>query len=256
MTRRCVSCATMRSILGAECTHDAFLGGQLHLWQPKTGYRAGVDPVLLAASVPAKPGQSVLDLGCGVGAAALCLGARVPDLTLLGVERQSDYAALAGQNGLEVVLADVSELPTEIRQMSFDHVICNPPYFDRTAGHSAQDAGREVARGEETTVAEWIDAAARRLKPKGYLHVIHRVEKLPALLAAADHLGSIEVLPLAARAGRAADRVILRARKEGRAPFQLHAPLILHEGPEHVRDGEDYAAPVAAVLRDGAALVW
>ena len=68
-----------------DLTHDAFLGGRLHLWQPRRGYRAGVDPVLLAASVPAKAGQSVLDLGCGAGAAALCLGAREPGLELLGM---------------------------------------------------------------------------------------------------------------------------------------------------------------------------
>ncbi|MCO4829001.1 MAG: methyltransferase, partial [Lentibacter algarum] len=60
-----------------DLTHDAFLGGRLKLWQPKQGYRAGVDPVLLAASIAAKAGESVLDLGCGAGAAALCLGRRV-----------------------------------------------------------------------------------------------------------------------------------------------------------------------------------
>ena len=52
----------------AALTRDAFVGGKLHLWQPKDGYRAGVDPVLLAACVRAQPGQSVLDVGCGQGA--------------------------------------------------------------------------------------------------------------------------------------------------------------------------------------------
>ncbi|WP_348656358.1 methyltransferase, partial [uncultured Sulfitobacter sp.] len=69
-------------------TRDAFLGGKLHLWQPRKGYRAGVDPVLLAATVPAQAGQRVLELGCGVGAVSLCLGARVPGLQLTGVEIQ------------------------------------------------------------------------------------------------------------------------------------------------------------------------
>ena len=94
--------------------------------------------MLLAASVPARAGQSVLDLGCGVGAAALCLGARVPGLELIGVERQADYAALAARNGLTVVQADLADLPRDLRNRSFDHVLANPPYFDRRAGHAAR----------------------------------------------------------------------------------------------------------------------
>ena len=30
-----------------------FLGGRVQLWQPREGYRAGGDPVLLAAAMPA-----------------------------------------------------------------------------------------------------------------------------------------------------------------------------------------------------------
>ena len=54
-----------------DLTQNAFLGGLVRLWQPRRGYRAGADPVLLAAAVPARGGQSVLDLGCGAGAAVL-----------------------------------------------------------------------------------------------------------------------------------------------------------------------------------------
>ncbi|MEL6434627.1 MAG: methyltransferase, partial [Pseudomonadota bacterium] len=61
----------------ADLTKDDFLGGRLQLLQPRAGYRAGIDPVLLAASVEARKGQSILDLGCGVGTAALCIGRRV-----------------------------------------------------------------------------------------------------------------------------------------------------------------------------------
>lgn len=247
----------MASISDAELTHDAFLGGKLHLWQPKGGYRAGVDPVLLAASVPAKPGQSVLDLGCGVGAAALCLGARLPGLTLLGLERQASYAALARRNGLDCREADVSDLPPELRQQSFDHVICNPPYFDRTGGHAAKDQGREGAMGEDTPLAVWIEVAARRLKPKGFLHLIHRAERLPDLLTEAGRkLGSLELLPLQPRIGRAAELVILRARKEGRAAFRLHAPLVIHQGAQHKEDAEDYTPAIQNALRRGEALCW
>lgn len=229
----------------------------LKLWQPKFGYRAGVDPVLLAASVPAKKGQCVLDLGCGVGTAALCLGARVPGLALHGVERYAPYAELARRNGLECAQADVADLPSDLRQISFDHVVCNPPYFDRTAGHSADDAGREGSLGEDTPLAVWIDTAARRLRPKGYLHLIHRSARLPCLLTHVHgRLGSIEVLPLAPRAGRESDRVLLRARKDGRAGLRLHFPKLIHRSAHHEKDCEDYTDEISNVLRKGAPLNW
>ncbi len=240
-------------------TRDAFLGGRLHLLQPRQGYRAGVDPVLLAASVPASEGQSVLDLGCGVGAAVLCLGTRVPGVHLTGVERDAGFADLAARNGgaaLEVLQADIAELPQDLRQRQFDHVMANPPYFDRAASRQSDDPAREAAHGEATPLRKWVRVAAKRLKPKGMAHFIHRAERLDDLIRALpDDLGSIEVLPITSRAGRAAERVILRAKKNGRAAFKLHAPLIMHEGDRHKSDaGDDYSVTIRAVLREGAAL--
>lgn len=238
-------------------THDAFLGGLLHLWQPRKGYRAGVDPVLLAATIPAVSGQQVLELGCGVGAAILCLGARVEGLSLTGVEREEVYAELAERNGagtLEVVQADIAALPLTLRQRQFDHVLANPPYWRREASIAAGDRIREAALGEETPLALWVETCAKRLAPKGLLHIIHRAERLQDLLAALPHdMGGIEVLPIAARQGRTAERVIVRARKSGRADFRLYAPLILHRGDTHL-DGDQYTQPIRDALRTGAAL--
>ena len=214
--------------------------------------------MLLAASVEAEPGQRVLDLGCGVGTAALCLGARVPGLVLTGVEIQAEYAELARLNGgpdFEVVTASIADLPLEIRQRQFDHVLANPPYYNRAAGRAATDAGREAALGEATPLAEWVKVAARRLAPKGLAHFIHRVERLPEILVALNgRLGSVEVLPLCPRVDRRTELVIVRARKAGRGAFKLHAPLILHEGPSHEQDGDSYVPRVRAALREGAPL--
>jgi tRNA1(Val) A37 N6-methylase TrmN6 len=243
----------------ADLTCDAFLGGLLHLWQPRRGYRAGVDPVLLAATIPAVCGQNVLELGCGVGVAVLCLGARVPGLSLTGVEREPLYADLALRNGagvLEVVTADISDLPLTLRQRQFHHVLANPPYWRRQASVAAHDRIRETALGEQTPLAIWVRTAAQRLAPKGMLHIIHRAERLPDLLGALPQdMGSIEVLPIAARTGRAAERVILRARKSGRADFRLHAPLILHRGDGHL-DGDQYTPAVRSALRTASALFF
>ncbi|NOD34938.1 MULTISPECIES: tRNA1(Val) (adenine(37)-N6)-methyltransferase [unclassified Ruegeria] len=244
-----------------DLTCNDFLGGRIRLLQPASGYRAGIDPVLLAASVPANADQSVLELGCGAGAAILCLSARVPGLHLTGIELQPAYADLARRNAemnsvkLDLVEADLTALPVEVRQSQFDHVIANPPYYRAGAHSRASDAGRSIALGEDTPLSDWISVAAKRLAPQGYLHMIQKADRLPDMIVAcADKLGSVEVLPLCARAGRQAELVILRARKGGRAAFRLHAPLILHAGERHEMDGESYTDQIVAVLRHAAPL--
>ena len=247
--------------MSENITENEYLGGRIRIRQPQKGYRAGVDPVLLAASVPARSGQSVLELGLGVGTAALCLSERVDGLSLTGVEIQSDYAALARENAslnaadLTVVDADLAVLPDQIKNSRFDHVIANPPYFDRNAGHPAGDLGRETAMGEATPLAPWLDIAARRVVPKGYVSFIHRAERLGDLLAQLPKtLGSVQVQPLQPRVGRDAHLVILRARHSGKAPLRIHAPITMHQGENHGQDAEDYTPEIKALLRDGAAL--
>ncbi|MBE0412329.1 methyltransferase [Yoonia sp.] len=247
-----------------DLTCDDFLGGRVRAWQPRRGYRAGVDPVLLAAAVIAKPGQSVLELGCGVGVASLCLAARVPGLDLKGVELQPTYADLARRNAVEnaavfdVVTADLRALPADLRQKRFDHVIMNPPYFDRRAGTAATDPGRDTALGGETPLVDWLDIGTRRLGPKGYLTLIQRVERLPEVLTAlSGRLGSLMVCPIAGRKNRPPELFLLQARQEGRAAFRLAPALIMHDGTSHQGDQESYTAAVQSVLRHGASLdIW
>ena len=242
-------------------TRDAFLGGRLTVWQPERGYRAGIDPVFLAAATAASPGQSVLDLGCGVGVASLCLAARVPELDITGLELQPDYAALARRNSHEnrltinVIEGDIRSMPSELRERGFDHVIANPPYFDRVRGTRSASPARETSLGESMPLADWIEASIRRLAPKGVLQVIQRAERLPELLAACDgRLGNMRVLPLLSRQGRPARLVIFRAKKGTRGNFQLLAPIVIHIGERHGCDGDSYSSEAEAVLRRGAEL--
>ncbi len=244
-------------------TRDGFLGSRLAILQPKGGYRAGVDPVFLAAAVPAISGETVLELGCGVGTALFCLGARVPELGLTGVERQSDYASLARRNaetnGLtaEIFDAPLEDLPARVRERSFDHVIANPPYWRGDARMQAGDAGREAALAEETPLSAWCNAAVRRLRPGGWLTLIQAAERLPDVLSALDaRVGAVVVHPLTPRAGRDATRVIVQAVKGSRAGARLASPTVLHQGDTHGEDRESYTAPVRAILREGAAFPW
>ncbi|MBF9030767.1 methyltransferase [Rhodobacterales bacterium HKCCE3408] len=245
----------------AGLTRDAFLGGRVQIWQPASGFRAGADSVLLAAACPARSGETVLELGCGAGVVLACLAARVPGLALTGVERNPVYADLARRNleeaGIpgDVVEADVSDLPASLKARSFDHVIANPPFF--TGGTEAPDTGRAGARHEATPLTSWIATAARRLRPSGRLTIILSADRTPEVLAGLNGtFGGVFVRPVAARTGRAAGRILVSARKGGRTPFRLLAPLILHDGAAHERDGDDHSAAASAILRDGAAVEW
>jgi tRNA1(Val) A37 N6-methylase TrmN6 len=242
--------------LGA-LSDDAMLGGRLRLWQPVAGFRAGTDAVLLAAACPARPGDTVLDLGCGVGTAALCLGARVPGVVLAGLELQPGYALLAranaARNGIvaEVHEGDIARIPPPLRR-DFDHVIANPPYWG--PGTAAADKGRETALRDGGTLADWIVAARRRLRPEGWLTLVLGADRLGDALSAMAGLGSLSILPVAPRAGRPAGRVLIRARKGGKAPLRLLAPLVMHATARHEADAEDLTPDAHDLLRAAVAL--
>jgi tRNA1Val (adenine37-N6)-methyltransferase len=244
----------------ADLSDDKFLCGRLRLLQPLKGYRAATDPVLLAAACPAQTGESVLDLGCGAGTASLCLGLRVPGLALAGLELQASYADLARRNAerngiaIEVHDGDLLQMPKALRR-DFDHVIANPPYYPQ-GGSPSPVAGRAWAMQVDTPLADWVVAASRRLRPGGWLTLICGTDGLPHVLGAmAPKLGSTAALPLVAREGRAALRVLVQARKGGRAPFRLLAPFVIHDGPAHDGDRESYTPAANAVLREGADLL-
>ncbi|HIC67108.1 MAG: tRNA1(Val) (adenine(37)-N6)-methyltransferase [Paracoccus sp. (in: a-proteobacteria)] len=241
----------------SDTREDGFLDGRLRLAQPVRGYRSGADAVMLAAACPAEAGQSVLELGCGAGIASLCLGWRVPNLALTGLERQGVYAELARQNAarngiaMRVVVGDLMRMPSGLRTESFDHVIANPPYF--LGGTAAAEPGRAEARHEDAPLRAWIDAGLRRLRPGGRITLIQRSDRLAGLVAALDQrAGGLTILPIAARRGREAGRVLVVARKGARAPLRLLAPFVMHQSDRHSADREDLTPAAQAVLREGA----
>lgn len=237
---------------------DAFLDGRLVLRQPARGYRAGSDAVLLAAAAPAATGDAVLDAGCGVGTAGLCLLHRVAGTQLAGLDLQAPLIALAGHNaesnGLgaraDFVAGDILAPPPGIAERTFDQVICNPPFYEAGRATRSPRESRDRAHVQgKADLAAWADFCLRRLRPGGALSLIVRTQSLSALLACLQpRAGTIVLLPLWPQAGVPAKRILVRARKGGQAGTELRPGLVLHE-----TDGRPSAA-AEEVLRHGAAL--
>lgn len=238
---------------------DHFLGGRLVLRQPRDGYRAGSDPVLLAAAVTAVAGERVLDLGCGIGTAGLCLLRRVPGLHLTGLELQPQLAGLAVANavanGLDrqvrVVEGCLTARPQSLRGATFDHVVTNPPWYEPGTIQAPRAAGKAVGHLEgEADLADWLKAAVKYVRPKGRLWLFHRADHLGRILAGLCPLpvGEIRVVPVWPKPGRAATRVLVAARKDSKAPMEILPGLLAH------RPDGAYTDQAGAILRD--ALPW
>jgi tRNA1(Val) A37 N6-methylase TrmN6 len=234
-------------------TRDRLLGGRVLLGQPKQGYRVAVDPVLLAAAIQAAPGERILDAGCGSGAAALCLAARAPDCTLVGVELDGELAALAranvAANGLDGRIAIVEQALQDYAG-AFDQVMTNPPFYESDRHTRSPQATKAGAHGEAALdLAGWIKATARLLKPAGRLTLIHRADRVGDILRAFEgRFGAAAIFPLWPKEGALAKRILVSAIKGRRTLPRLSPGLVLHQA-----DGA-YTAQAQAILRDAAPL--
>ncbi|WP_240782368.1 tRNA1(Val) (adenine(37)-N6)-methyltransferase [Roseococcus sp. SYP-B2431] len=213
-------------------TEDGLLGGRVRLLQPRQGFRAAIDPVLLAAFVPARSGEAVLEIGCGTGAAFLCLAARARGVTVTAIERDPELAALAlrnaALNGAEatILAEDCCALPT---LPPMHHAMANPPYW--TAGTASPHAGRRQAAHEDVPLSAWIAALTRPLRHKGTVSLVLPAARLAEAAAGFRDAGcgAVRLLPLWPRAGAPAKRVLLQARKGGRGADEMLPGLVLHE---------------------------
>lgn len=230
-------------------TEDGFLDGRLKLRQPRQGFRAGLDAVMLAAAVPAGAGQAALELGAGVGTASLCLAARTL-CSVLGIEIDSELAGLANQNaalnGMERRVRFECADALSWRGGRFDHVFCNPP-FHGSGGQTSPNAQRARALEDRGVLQDWVRNGVERVASKGSFTLIIRADRLDEVLAALPAAG-VYMLPLLPREGEAPKRIIVQWREGAHTPPSRLSGIVLHRS-----DGR-YTPEADAILRDAVSL--
>lgn len=240
------------------------LNKRLKLLHTAPGFKTSIDSVLLASACPAKAGDHIVDLGCGVGGAGLSVLARINGVMLTGIETQADHVDLARENAVANAFQDQCDfVHSDVRDYkndnAFHHVICNPPYLE--AGHHLRSPSKENAiamggllkslcpqaggRGDkQDDLKMWIDCAYDCLKSNGSMTMIHRADKVDKIiLAIGKRFGAVEIIPLWPKAGEPAKRVIIRAIKHRKSPAHIHAGLILHH------DNGKYSDEAEQILR-------
>ncbi len=235
-------------------TQGTLLGGRIRYAQPASGYRTGIEPVLLAASIPARPGDRVLEAGTGAGAGLLCLAARVPGVVGLGLERDPDQAALAAANfaanGFDHLRAQNGDVLNWRSEAPFDHAFANPPWHNDTGTVSPVPGRANAKCAHIGLLAAWTKSMAQTLRPKGTLSLIVPAASLGEAISALNAAECVEItlLPLWPRRDAPAKILILQGIHDGRGACMVSAGLVLHE------NSGAFTAEANAILWDGAAL--
>lgn len=258
------SLTTLQDTEVASVTQDEFLGGKLAILQPAKGYRAGVDAVLLAASIPdINQAVRILDAGSGVGTVGLCIAARIASAYVTLVERDANLAGLARRNleqnnlrvRVSVIETDVTAAGTQlikagIATESFDQVVFNPPFHNAADSTPSPEALKVDAHAMESgSLERWFRFAARALMPNGSVTAIHKADALDEIIAAcSNRFGALIIKPVHAFATKPAIRVLVRGIKGSRKPLSIAPPLILHSAPGQ------FTSDLNAILREGRGL--
>lgn len=243
----------------SDITQDGLLNGRVRLYQPRHGYRVAIDPVFLAAAVPVVRGDRVLDVGCGVGAASLCVALREPGCRISAIEANRDLVRLAVENvaangmtgRIDVMVGDLIRPPSRLAPGSYHHVMMNPPYLEDGHATPSPIPGKAMANIESTArLGDWLRFALMMTRGGGTVTMIHRADRLDAVLAELHgRAGGIVVFPLwPDRTSRPAKRVLVRAVKGSATPMRLAAGMVLHE------TGGGYSEAADQILRHVAAL--
>lgn len=234
-----------------DITEGHLLGGRVRYAQPRRGFRSGLEPVLLAAAIPARPGDRVLEGGTGAGAGLLCVAARVAGITGIGLERDPALAALArgnlalnGQVGLAIVTAD---LTAAVPCGPFDHAFANPPWHEPEGTGSPDRSRRSAKQATPGLLAAWMAALAAPLRSGGTLTLILPPARLAEAFRAASEVACAPtaLFPFWPKPGRPAKLALFRGVKHGRSHCILHSGLILHD------QADAFTLEAQAILRGG-----
>ena len=245
----------MKEQLENAFTQDLLLGGRISLRQPAQGYRVAIDPLLLAASVNAEPGETILDVGAGVGAAGLCVATRLAHCRIMGIERQKDLVRLANDNivlnnlrdKMEILQGDLQSPPPRLAAGSYSQVISNPPYFENTRGRISPISNKGLSNHEgDFDMENWLKFSLLMLKPSGKITFIYRAEMLDKLLGLFyGKVGDIKVFPFWPSYGQIAKLVIVQGVKGSKGGLSLLPGMALHNA-----DGS-FTQEADALLKDG-----
>jgi tRNA1Val (adenine37-N6)-methyltransferase len=177
---------SLRGFLKPDETLEDLQRDGLFLIQKKSGFRFGVDAVLLADFARVKEGAKLIDLGTGTGILPVLLSAKTKAKEILGIEIQPDMVDMAKRSvALNKISGRVTIQEGDIKnktafpKASYDVVTTNPPYIKLGSGMRTSSEGKDISRHEVLcTLEDVVGLSARILSPGGQFFMVHKPERL------------------------------------------------------------------------------
>lgn len=212
----------------------------LRIIQKESGFRFGMDAVLLSDFARVEARDRVADFGTGTGILPLLLAGRGRGAHFDAIELQEDMADMAKRsvhlNGLteriHVHHCRVEEADTVIAPGSLDAIVCNPPYGVPGTTLLNPEKTLSTARHQsENGLTEWYRMAYRLLRGKGRFHMVYPA---PRMLEAMTALSKARLEPKRFRliypyGDKPANLVLIEAMKDAKPMLHPEPPLVVYE---------------------------
>ncbi len=218
-----------------------FLEGSIIVYQPKKGFRFGIDSILLAHFLNLKPQDLVLEVGAGSGIISLIALKRFPKAKIFALELESIFIECLKRNILEnklqkklfIIKGDIKT--SLFKSGIFDVIFSNPPYFKSKSGRKSPYEIENIARRDvEFELDEFLKKVSSLLKNKGKFYLVFTALRLAELiyLLKKNKLEPKLLRLVYSYPGSEAKLVLLLAVKNAKEEIRIFSPLYIYNSPK------------------------
>ncbi|MBE6065978.1 tRNA1(Val) (adenine(37)-N6)-methyltransferase [Clostridium cochlearium] len=159
--------------------------------QKKSGFRFGMDAVLLANFATIKKNDNILDLCSGTGIIPFIIAGKRKFNKIVGIEIQEQMVDMAKRTSIynkldekiKFIVGDLKDIDLLKKLGKFDVITVNPPYKLKNSGIINENSKESIARHEILCdIDDVIKAANILLKDRGRFFMVHRPERIVDIL--------------------------------------------------------------------------